>query len=134
MRCVSWQQTCASGTNNLVGTIGYFCFFKDLRYDTNSIIYTQINPEYGVTNIRGPGIRTGLTKKLVKLLGHFIGFWAVSLRNYWTVRWKPHSSAPAGPVQLEYLTVVISSHKTRAGQAGTLPLHTLRKQQISSPP
>ena len=80
-----------------------------------------------------PGYSTN-TKKLGKLLGHFIGFWAVSLRNYWTVRWKPHSSAQARAVQLEYLTVVISSHKTRAGQAGTLPLHTLRKQQISSPP
>ena len=33
---------------------------KDLRYDTNSIIYAQNNPEYGVSNIRGPGIRTGL--------------------------------------------------------------------------
>ena len=98
--------------------------------------------EYGVTNIRGPGIRTGLTKKLVKLLGHFIGFWAVSLRNYWTVRWKPHSSAQARAVQLEYLTVVITSHKTRAGQYSTVQYSTvqysteltLNKQQISSPP
>ena len=39
---------------------------KDLRYDTNSIIYAQNNPEYGVTNIRGPGIRTRLDTMLAE--------------------------------------------------------------------
>ena len=45
---------------------------KDLRCDTNSIIYAQNNPEYGVTIIRGPGIRT-------RLLNTLVTFWTWSL-------------------------------------------------------
>ena len=48
---------------------------KDLRYDTNSIIYAQNNPEYGVTNIQGPGIRTSALGPVL-FQSHLLSSWS----------------------------------------------------------